>query len=55
MLDLDKDTSFQEAMMGSAIGSITHLNRTNLLLIKSFIDSQLKFKLENKEEEKEEA
>jgi len=53
--DLDKESSFQEAMVGSAIGSIAQLNRTNLLLIKAFIDSQLEFKLEKKEEEKEES
>jgi len=52
---LDKDTAFQEAMVGSAIGSITQLNRTNLLLIKAFIDSQLEFKLQDKEEEKAES
>ena len=52
---LDKDNAFQEAMVGSAIGSITQLNMTNLLLIKAFIDSQLEFKQQNKEEEKEES
>lgn len=52
---LEKDNAFQEAMVGSAIGSIAQLNRTNLLLIKAFIDSQLEFKLQDKEEEKEES
>ena len=52
---LDKDNAFQEAMVGSAIGSITQLNMTNLLLIKAFIDSQLEFKQQNTEEEKEES
>jgi len=51
---LEKDNAFQEAMVGSAIGSIAQLNRTNLLLIKAFIDSQLEFK-QNKEEEKAES
>ena len=53
--DLDKESSFQDAMMGSAIGSIAHLNEGNLMLIKAFIDVQLKFKQQDKEEEKEES
>ena len=36
--DLDKESSFQDAMMGSAIGSIAHLNEGNLMLIKAFTD-----------------
>tara|TARA_Y100000401_G_scaffold116929_1_gene124001 strand:- start:1360 stop:1530 length:171 start_codon:yes stop_codon:yes gene_type:complete len=53
--DLDKESSFQDAMMGSAIGSIAHLNEGNLMLIKAFVDVQLKYKQQNKKEEKEES
>ena len=49
-IDLDKESSFQEAMVGSAIGSIAQLNERNLRLVKAFLDNQLKITEEEKEE-----
>lgn len=49
-IDLDKESSFQEAMVGSAIGSIAQLNERNLRLVKAFLDNQLKITEEEKAE-----
>ena len=48
VIDLDKESSFQEAMVGSAIGSIAQLNERNLRLVKAFLDNQLKLTEEEK-------
>ncbi len=50
VIDLDKESSFQDAMVGSAIGSIAQLNERNLRLVKAFLDNQLKITEEEKEE-----
>ena len=42
--------SFQDAMVGSALGSIAQLNESNLRLVKVFLDNQLKIMEEEKEE-----
>ncbi len=42
--------SFQDAMVGSALGSIAQLNERNLRLVKVFLDNQLKIMEEEKEE-----
>ena len=48
VIDLDKEFAFQEAMVGSAIGSIAQLNERNLRLVKGFLDNQLKIREEDK-------
>lgn len=47
---LDKYNAFQEAMVGSAIGSIAQLNERNLRLVKAFLDNQLKITEEERAE-----
>lgn len=42
--------SFQDAMVGSALGSIAQLNERNLRLVKVFLDNQLKIMEEEKAE-----
>ena len=42
--------SFQDAMVGSALGSIAQLNERNLRLVKAFLDNQLKIMEEEKVE-----
>lgn len=49
-MSIDKEFAFQEAMVGSAIGSIAQLNERNLRLVKAFLDNQLKITEEEKAE-----
>ena len=42
--------SFQDAMVGSALGSIAQLNERNLRLVKVFLDNQLKIMEEERAE-----
>lgn len=49
-MSIDKEFAFQEAMVGSAIGSIAQLNERNLRLVKGFLDNQLKIREEEKAE-----
>ena len=42
--------SFQDAMVGRALGSIAQLNERNLRLVKVFLDNQLKIMEEEKAE-----
>ena len=49
-MSIDKEFAFQEAMVGSAIGSIAQLNERNLRLVNAFLDNQLKLTEEEKAE-----
>ena len=49
-MSIDKEFAFQDAMVGSALGSIAQLNERNLRLVKVFLDNQLKIMEEEKAE-----
>lgn len=49
-MSIDKEFAFQDAMVGSALGSIAQLNERNLRLVKVFLDNQLKIMEEERAE-----